>query len=214
MNTIGYVFIFIAILVVRAVAKGRGMNLLEDLGDAFQAIVSGDYDALAESLNRTGDAATVSTGAIVGEGVAGALGTDAAGRLSEAQKTANTKVSYWALKLGEAAKGYRWAAAGPNYYDCSGLMYRACQKVGYTGPRFFTANVAAMPGMEKLASTGMGISQVSNGDMVVWPGHHMGVVIGPDRFYSALNPRAGMGERKIAGFRKENPIYVRFVPKG
>jgi cell wall-associated NlpC family hydrolase len=213
-NTIAWLFIFVAIVMARSIVKGRSLNLTEDLGDAFQAVISGDYDALAEVINRSGDTASLSQGEVLGEGVAAALGTDAAQRLSEQQKQANNTLGYWAMKLGEAAKGYRWAAAGPDYYDCSGLMYRAAQKAGYQGPRFFTGSVAAMPGMQKLASTGMGVSQVTHGDLVVWPGHHMGVVTGNNRFYSALNPRVGMGERNINGFRKESPIYLRFVPGG
>jgi len=214
-NTIAWLLILTAVIIMYRVAKGRALYLPEDLSDAFQAIIRGDYDSLAAALSRTGESNQISIGEVAGEGLAGALQSDAAGRLSAAQKNLNSNIAYWAYQLGRAAKGYRFGAAGPTYYDCSGLMYRACQKVGYTGPRFFTATVAASPGMHRLASTGMGISQVSPGDLVVWPGHHMGVVVGQNRFYSALNPKAGIAERPIEGFRKgENPIYLRFTPGG
>jgi cell wall-associated NlpC family hydrolase len=214
MSTLGWVFILMAAIIVRAVAKGRALDLPQDVSDAFLAIVRGDFDSLSESLNRSGDTATVSAGLIAGEGVASALGSDAAGRLTSAQKAANTNIAYWAYKLGEAARGYRFGAAGPTYYDCSGLMYRAVQKVGYDGPRFWTGSVSAMPGMHKIAGPDLGVSQVTSGDLVVWPGHHMGVVVGQNRMYSARNPKAGISESAIKGFRKENPIYLRFTPKG
>lgn len=214
MNTIAYVFIFIGIIIFQRVSKGRALNITEDLSDAFQAIVNGNADDFAEIFNRTGDTATPSAGVIVGSAVAEAVGSAAAGALTEQQKTANQRISYWAIRLGEAAKGYRWAATGPDYYDCSGLMYRAAQKVGYRGPRFFTATVQGMPGFKRIGSPSLGVSQASPGDIVLWPGHHMGVVIGSNRMYSARNPRAGIGETPIKGFRKEDPIFLRFTPPG
>jgi len=212
MDTLAWVFILAAIVIARAVSKGRALDLPQDVSDAFQALIRGNYDDLSAALGRSGDTSSVA----VGEGIASALTGDAAQRLTQAQKSANTNLAYWAYKLGEAAKGYKFGYAGSGgYYDCSGLMYRAAQKVGYKGPRFWTGSVAAMPGFHKLASTGMGISQVTSGDLVVWPGHHMGVVVGQNRFYSALNPKDGIAERAIEGFRKgENPIYLRFTPGG
>jgi cell wall-associated NlpC family hydrolase len=211
MNTIAWVFILASLIIARSVARGRALNLPEDLSDAFSALVRGNYDDLSAALGRTGDSKDVA----FGDAVAQALSGPAMQRLTEAQRTANTNLAYWAYKLGDAASGYRFGSAGPKYYDCSGLMYRAAQKVGYKGPRFWTGSVAAMPGMHRLASTGMGISQVSTGDLVVWPGHHMGVVVGQNRFYSALNPKDGIQERPIDGFRKgETPIYLRFSPSG
>lgn len=212
MNTVAWAFIFIGVIIVRAVAKGRATNIPGDLGDAFQALVAGDYDNFAEALNRSGDTATVSQGEVVGTSVANALGGEVAGVLSETQKQVNGTIGYWAVKLGEAAKGYRFGSTGPDYYDCSGLMYRACQKVGYKGPRFFTGTVAAMPGMKRIASPNLGVSQVTRGDLVVWPGHHMGVVTSPGRFYSARSVKSGIGEAPIKGFRKGDPIYLRFGP--
>lgn len=212
MNTIGWIFILVSILVVRAVAKGRALNIPQDLGDAFQAFVNGDYDSLSEVFNRTGDTSTVATGSLaagtVGDSAGAAAGVAAGGAVGAtgAQLLTNQNIAYWAYQLGRSAKGYRFGAAGPSYYDCSGLVYRAVQKVGYKGPRFFTATVAEMPGFQRVTQ------QIVAGDIVVWPGHHMGVVVGGNRFYSALNPRVGIREEDISGFRKgETPIYLRFV---
>jgi cell wall-associated NlpC family hydrolase len=209
-NTIAWVFILAAFIIIRSVAKGRALNLPQDLSDAFQALIQGNYDDLSATLGRTGDTSSYQ---LVGATVADAA-ISLGGTLDPTQIASNTNLAYWAYKLGGAAKGYRWAAAGPAYYDCSGLMYRAAQKVGYTGPRFWTGSVAMMPGMTRLASPGTGVSNVTAGDLVVWPSHHMGVVVGQNKFYSALNPRDGIGERPIQGFRQgETPIYLRFTPK-
>lgn len=208
MNTIAWIFILAAVLIARSVAKGRALNLPQDLSDAFQAIIRGNYDDLAAVANRSGDSNAYSEpSGIAGQSVSGAV----AGQISQLQKSLNTNVAYWAYQLGQAAKGYRFGAAGPDYYDCSGLMYRAVQHVGYKGPRFWTGSVAMMPGMKRIADPTLGVSNVTTGDLVVWPGHHMGVVVGQNKFYSALNPRAGIAERSIEGFRKgEKPIYLRF----
>jgi hypothetical protein len=202
MDTIGWVLILVSVLVVRAVAKGRALNIPEDLGDAFQAFVDGRSDDLAEVFNRTGDTNTaVQSDPNATVPVTGIV-------LSGVQKIINQNIVYWMYKYGKAAKGYKFGAAGPSYYDCSGLVYKSVQNVGYTGPRFFTATVTAMPGFKKVPDK----AQVSTGDIVLWVGHHMGVMVGDDRFYSALNPKAGIAERNVTGFRKDqSPVYLRFT---
>lgn len=197
MNTIGYLFVLAALLLVRQISKGRVMNLGEDLTDTFIAIVSGDNDKLGEVLTRTGESNQVTT--VVADTVSGAV--------SAAEKIAAHSLMGATITLGEAAKGYRWAATGPDYYDCSGLMWRACQKLGYTGPRFVTATVSAMPGFARSSNPGVN-------DLVVWPAHHMGVVTGPNKFYSARNVNAGIGYASIDGFRKDAPIYLTYTPPG
>jgi hypothetical protein len=229
-TTAAWILILSALLVLRAVSRGRVMNIGEDLSDAFLAIANGNADDLAEVFKRTGDSTTPDTSlpglddaaaalGSVGPGLAAGIGSlagQAGTQLSDIQKDINKNLAFAAVELGTAAKGYVFGAAGPKYYDCSGLMYRAAQKVGYKGPRFFTSTVRGMPGFHPVISTPAGVSgpsQVTIGDVVLWPGHHMGVVTGNNKFYSARNPRSGIGETSISGFRKENPIYLRFTGK-
>lgn len=197
MSTLGYVFILAAILVIRQVSKGRVMNTGEDLADMFLAIVNGDTQGLGAVVTKTGDyahpdAATIEAGMEPAAGIAG-----------------NTILSE-AVKLGSAAKGYRWAASGPNYYDCSGLVYRAVQKVGYKGPRFYTSNLASAPGMYP-------IDKPQPGDIVLWRGvgsGHTGIVSGPDKYYSARSVRSGIGYSSISSLTgKGKPRYFRFATK-
>lgn len=199
---------------MRQVSRGRIMFIGEDLADALLAIVSGDTEELGQVLIRTGDSNKADQAALeaykqAGEGVAGAINA-----------VASKTVLGAAVSLGNAAKGYRWTGTGPDYYDCSGLMYRACQKAGYKGPRFTTSTVRAMPGFVKVASPatqGPGLKVATTGDIVLWlpgqggPTGHMGVVSGPDQFYSARSVRSGIGYSKISTFRKAQPTYLRFV---
>ena len=55
-----------------------------------------------------------------------------------------------ALAYCEAQQGkpYLWGATGPNAFDCSGLMYKACQQAGVTLPRTSLAQYAATRGHE------------------------------------------------------------------
>lgn len=62
MNTLAWVLILGAILIMRAIYKGRLMNIGEDLSDGFLALVSGDDKKFTEVLARTGDSATPTAG--------------------------------------------------------------------------------------------------------------------------------------------------------
>lgn len=225
MTTLGWLLILIGILVARQVSKGRVMQLGEDLSDALLALASGDTDSLGEILTRTGpsakptaaDLAIFNLTAGVTGGITTAGGTIAGGigdATQQLQKGIESSLALAAVTLGSRAKGYRWAATGPDYYDCSGLIWRAAQGVGYKGFRFTTATISAAPGFKRIsppATQGPGVISATVNDVVVWPMHHMGVITGPGKFYSARNPKDGIGESSIAGFRKEAPVYYRFV---
>lgn len=209
MNTLGWIFILCAGLMVRAVSKGRVMNIGEDLSDAFLAIVSGKTDDLAGVLSRDGDSDSASYFEV---------GQEVGKQLTSIQENLGKNIAYAAVELGQKAKGYRWTATGPDYYDCSGLIWRASQKVGFKGPRFTTSTILMSKGFHKLDGLPT-LDNVGNsskaviGDIVLWPGHHMGVMTGANKMYSARNPRSGIGETSISGFRKERPIYVRYTGK-
>lgn len=196
MSTLGWALILVAVFIIRASAKGRALQLKDDIPDAFLALVTGDTDALGEVLSRTGDGLTAEQADLTGAAVA--QGLDVAADIAN-----KFSISAAAIKRGKAAKGYRWTATGPDYYDCSGLMWRACQDTGaYKGPRFTTSTIGALKTFVK-------VSDPQVNDLVVWPTHHMGVVTGPDQFYSARSVRSGIGYSPIHNFRKSTPIYYR-----
>lgn len=201
MSTIGWLLILAAGIIGRQVAVGRVLNTKDDLSDAFLAIVRGDSAGLTAVFTRTGDATTptvaTDTETDLGPGTLTKVGP-------------NNDITEAAVQLGTKAKGYLFGSAGPSYYDCSGLMYRACQRVGYKGPRFTTANVLSQKGMSKITTPGIG-------DMVLWPAGsggitgHIGVMSAPDEFYSARSVASGIGFSKISTFRKTTPVYVRLT---
>lgn len=210
MNTIAWMLILIGILLVRQVSKGRVMNLGEDLSDAFIATVSGDTAKLTEVLARTGEGNTVSESASVPNGtVVGSFVDPGA---------ANNALLNATVRRGKSAKGYIFGAIGPEYYDCSGLVWRACQDLGFKGARFVTQNVANQKGFLRVNPPGTSGSPGSRGnvgaagvgDIVCWPDTHMGVVSGPNQFYSAMNPQSGIGYSSISGWTSERPIYLRY----
>jgi hypothetical protein len=206
------------------------MNISQDLGDAFIAVASGDTDALGEVLTRKGEDAAPTAAdlaiykltagvtdafGIAVPAIAGGIG-DAFGQL----KDGVGNLALAAILLGEHAKGYRWTATGPDYYDCSGLMWRAAQGIGYKGSRFTTASLPSRKEFKRISAPGMqgpGVAAASINDVVLWPPGsggvtgHMGVITGPDKFYSARSVRSGIGESKISTFRKTTPRYYRYV---
>lgn len=194
MTTVGYVLILLGLLVIRAVYKGRVQNIGQDASDAVLALIRGDTDALGEVLARTGDAnsesqAETSMGPIPGT----------------AQPPATDALLFSAVALGSQAKGYRWTATGPDYYDCSGLMWKAVVRAGlYNGPRFTTFNFESAMG-DRFTR----VTSPVRGDVVLWRTHHMGVVSGADQFYSARSVKSGIGYSAISTFRKDKPVYLR-----
>lgn len=219
MNTLAWILILTAILMTRAVYKGRVLNMGEDLSDAFLALISNDTGKLKEVLDRVGDSNTaVTTNLSLYQPTLEAIGGTAIGvaqgaghLISELEARANTSVALASVMLGSKAKGYRWGAAGPDYYDCSGLMWAAMRlsKV-YTGSRFTTATFAS-----KCKDTYARVESPQVEDIAVWPLRvpyatgHMGVVTGADKFYSARSVRSGIGESKLSTFRSYQPLYYR-----
>lgn len=219
MNTFAWILILTALLLGRAVYKGRVFNIGEDLSDAFLALVNSDTAKLQEVLSRTGDSNTAigadltlyQTSLDMIGGPAAATAKGVGGLIDSFEKNANQSVALAAVILGERAKGYRWGATGPDYYDCSGLMWAAMKlaKV-YTGRRFSTSDFERLT---KSVYTRVSTPQVE--DIVLWPFKvpystgHMGIVSGPDTFYSARSVKTGIGESKISTFRSYKPIYFR-----
>ena len=74
--------------------------------------------------------------------------------------------------LSKLGSPYGWGSAGPNQFDCSGLMYWAYQQIGKTIPRTSQAQIAG--------GTSVPVDQLQPGDIVgYYPGvTHVGMYIG------------------------------------
>lgn len=204
MNPFGYLFVAAGLLLIRQVAVGRVDNLAEDTRDMANALLSGDTQAIQEVSQRRGENVSVKS-LLVAQDLADAsqynvplnAGNDNASKLmAEVQK------------LGNKASGYVLGASGPKYYDCSGLVWRALTELGlFHGTRFTTATFPGIagqfayqrdyiPGMPAKPTRDFGFEDaVSGGDILVWPGKHMGVALRGTVMYSARsaskNPQIG-----------------------
>jgi len=181
MAPFGYAFILGGILLLRQVLVGRAMDTPGDTRDLALALLSGDMTEVGSVLARRGSETADATGG--GSPVA----------------SANTPLVAEVMRLGEAAKGYRLGATGPDYYDCSSLIWRAMRNLDiYTGPRFTTHTFAAVAAAKGWAK----VDLPEAGDVVLWrtvKHGHMGVATGGDGMYSARNEEKGINMSSIAG---------------
>lgn len=89
--------------------------------------------------------------------------------------------------LAQVGKTYRLASAGPNAFDCSGLVYYAYSQVGISLPR---SSRAQYSGAGRAVST----SDIQPGDLVFYYSgpSHVGIYIGGGQIVHAANPRSGI----------------------
>ena len=76
------------------------------------------------------------------------------------------------VAMAQRGKPYRWGGAGPNSFDCSGLVYSSYRAVGVNVPR--TSRAQATVGVR------VPVTQVRAGDLLFFysPVSHVGVYLG------------------------------------
>jgi cell wall-associated NlpC family hydrolase len=95
----------------------------------------------------------------------------------------------------QVGKPYKWATAGPNTFDCSGLVafcYQEATDIGITRSSYDQIHL----GM-KVPKSGM-----IAGDLVFWgnvQGDHVGVYDGNGKVYNALNESRGVVHTDLDG---------------
>lgn len=97
-----------------------------------------------------------------------------------------------AYALAQVGKSYVWAAAGPNAFDCSGLVMAAYSRIGIKLPHQ----------SESLLSYGTPVSKANlrPGD-IVWPYHgHVMIYIGNGKVVEAANPSQGVKISSLYAF--------------
>lgn len=195
MTTLGYVFLLVALLLIRGASKGRSIAQLPgDLWSMLNALIGGDQVGLSSALGLTGDTQDATTIA-AGTPTPATGGSSAGGTtlLSECKRIGN-------------GKPYRLGTTGPNSFDCSGLIFRAMSNLAmYKGVRFTTFTFAV-----QCRSIVTKTSTAAVGDLIVWHGvpEHMGIIDGADSFYSALNPRVGIKSLSIKAMGG-HPLFYR-----
>jgi cell wall-associated NlpC family hydrolase len=95
--------------------------------------------------------------------------------------------------LSQVGKSYRFAAAGPDAFDCSGLTMWAWAQAGVSLPHYSKAQYEQLPQVP--------LSAVQPGDLVFFYGdiHHVGIYIGGGQMVDAANPALGVRVAGIGG---------------
>lgn len=205
MQSLGLLLILGAAMLGRQVVTGRVMDTATDTKEIVLSVLTGDFDRLGRVLSLRGEnvpvdvsgsGASTGTPDPIGLGgvLAGGVTGGGAGLLSEM------------VRLGSAATGgYVWGATGPTSYDCSGLVWRAMKNIGfYDGARFTTSTM-----VRTLGSQIVQVQTPSVGDIVLWPGKHVGVVSGLDQYYSAKSKTSGIGYGTISSSFSTSPVFYR-----
>lgn len=135
------------------------------LVDALRQITKGQAPT-----GRAAKTTTVQWASNVGAGVGSAVGEAAAAGAGGAIVAAARKY------LG---RPYKWAAVGPDSFDCSGLVYRVLNDVGIKAPRLTTWGYQAWSGAITVKR-----ADARAGDMVIYNGH-MGIMVSAGRMIHA-----------------------------
>ncbi|HMR48507.1 MAG TPA: NlpC/P60 family protein [Arachnia sp.] len=95
------------------------------------------------------------------------------------------------IALAQVGKSYVWGNAGPNSFDCSGLMAYAYGKVDVSLTRSSRA--------QSQTGTKVAKSDLQPGDLVFYysPVSHVGMYIGDGKIVHAANPRSGVTTAKL-----------------
>lgn len=187
MPALGILLLVAGFVAIRQVIVGRVKETPGDVSDAATSLLSGDTAGFAAVMSRRGS----NTDAVAGSTSVG-LGSEPATALPS---SGATTLASECVALGSAAKGYRSGATGPDYYDCSGLVWKAAYTLGiYKGPRFTTFTFEHIAG-----GFAKQVSTPQSGDIIVWvAGKHMGVMVSDTDFYSARNEAKGIGSAPLS----------------
>lgn len=109
-----------------------------------------------------------------------------------------------AAAVSQVGKTYVWGAAGPDAYDCSGILLWAYAKAGISLPHYS----GAMYNM----TTRISASQLQPGDLVFWGGggsEHVAMYMGGNQLVHAFGSMRGVAVTNLAGWWKTPSGYGR-----
>jgi cell wall-associated NlpC family hydrolase len=122
-----------------------------------------------------------------------------------------------AFARAQLGKGYILGAAGPNFWDCSGLTMKAYASVGINiGPHYVPSQFIVAMDRRQLVP----IQQVQPGDLIFWSRgtnyftrslcckYHIAIYIGNDEFIEAPNPSSPVRIGKLSRRTGELIPYV------
>jgi len=106
--------------------------------------------------------------------------------------------------LSKVGSGYVWGAAGPNTFDCSGLVMWAYGQVGVRLPHY--------SGAQYSSTTRISAGQLQPGDLVFWgPGgsEHVAIYMGGNQLVHAFSSARSVQTSPLAGWWKTPSGYGR-----
>ncbi|MEU3410405.1 NlpC/P60 family protein [Streptomyces sp. NPDC006658] len=167
---------------VRTRLAGVERALAALTADQLAAVARLEEQQVAEAQRELTTAGALPAGdrpAAPAAGAAGAAGAGAAGAAERAVRYA----------LDQVGKPYRWGAAGPDAYDCSGLTSRAWVRAGVAVPRTSQEQWARL--------TRVPLDRLRPGDLVVYfpEATHVAMYVGDGKVVQA--PRPG-GKVKVS----------------
>jgi cell wall-associated NlpC family hydrolase len=181
MNTLGYLFIILAAFIVRGLTRGRLItDLPTDLGDAFTAVITGNYGLLNEVLARSQGIPSVVPNP--NEEVVQAPDGPVKG---DAYKI----VAFARAQLG---KPYLWGASGQTAYDCSGLTFAAYRSIGINLPRTTVGQIMSGSNVAK--------ADLQAGDLVFPDPGHVQIYSGNGNVIESPKPGLSVREVPMWGF--------------
>jgi cell wall-associated NlpC family hydrolase len=111
-----------------------------------------------------------------------------------------------ALRIARAqiGKRYVYGTAGPDTFDCSGLVWFAYAHAGLVFPRMPTTGLAMMPGMVDVP-----LDKLQPGDLIFYgdPIHHVAISQGGTRVVHAPHTGSAVSEASLSGPGK--PVRAR-----
>jgi len=106
--------------------------------------------------------------------------------------------------LSKVGSPYSWGSAGPNSFDCSGLMVWAFKQVGISLPHYSGAQYAG--------TTRISRSQLQPGDLVFWGSggsEHVALYMGGNQLVHAFSSNRATGVTALDGWWKAPSGYGR-----
>lgn len=165
-------------------------------------------DALREIIRQKKTPTPGAQAKVLGPSLGGGgLGVDAG--IGQGTGTGAQGAAIVAEAAKHLGKPYKWATAGPNTFDCSGLTSYVLIKLGLQKHRMVTSQYLIWTGAKDVPR-----AQAQPGDLACWPGH-IGIVTGRNEMIHA--PRTGQpvqrgkidsAARGVLRIRRVNPAGI------
>lgn len=189
MDTLGWLFILVALAVVRGLTRGRTLaQVPQDLGNVLVGVVTGDTAQVKQALTMTGPNNVASVAASSSQQQ---TTTSALNGVSSGQAIVNYARTFIGVP-------YKWGGTTPNGFDCSGFTQYVYKHFGYDITRTTYTQVLKGKAVTK--------AELEPGDLVFPTAGHVQIYSGNGNVIEAPHTGANVREVKMWGFWKARRI--------